>query len=225
MNLVLVGGRLLEPGPGALQHAVHGGGRGAKQFRDLRCPPAQHVAQDQHGALPGRQVLQGGDQGQPHALPRRDDLGRIAGPGADQRVRNGLQPRKLRPRRGQRGFRVLARGAQAGRQGPAAAGFQRAQARRWWRSGTARVQEATPALEITVGPPGPDHIVSCTWSFGIVDRAQHPVTVRQQLRPERVGETREILADCHGCFLRPPRAGLSGAGLSGAGPSRAGPPH
>jgi hypothetical protein len=27
--------------------------------------------------------------------------------------------------------------------------------------------------------------------------------VRQQLGPERVGETREILADCHGCSLRP----------------------
>ena len=207
VNLVLVGGRLLEPRPGALQHAVHRGGRGAEQLSDLRGPPAQHVAQDQHGALPGGQVLQGGDQGQPHALPRRDDLGWIGGPGAHQRVGNGLQPRNLRPRRGQRSFRVLARAAKAGRQRPAAAVLQRAQA------GVGRdpVQpgpQRRPPLEVAVGPPGPDHGL-LHLVFGIVDRAQHAVAVRQQLRPERVGETREILADCHGCSLRASRAAPS----------------
>src|SRR5439155_20112647 len=33
--------------------------------------------------------------------------------------------------------------------------------------------------------------------------------VRQQLGPERVGETREVLADCHGCSFPPSRAAPS----------------
>jgi hypothetical protein len=207
VNLVLVGGGLPQPGPGALQQAVHRDRRRAEQIGDLRGPPVQHVAQDQHGALPGGQVLQRGDQGQPHALPRRDDLGWIGGPGAHQRVGNGLQPRNLRPRRGQRSFGVLARGADAGRQRPPAAGLQRAQA------GVGRdpVQpgpQRRPPLEFAVGPPGADHGL-LHLVFGIVDRAQHAVTVRQQLRPERVGETREILADCHDCSLRALRAAPS----------------
>src|SRR6266849_5809325 len=207
VNLVLVGGRLLEPRPGALQHAVHRSGRRAEQLSDLRGPPAQHVSQDQHGALPGGQILQGGDQGQPRALPRRGDLGWIGGPGADERVGNGLQPRNLRPRSGQRSVRVLARAAQAGRQGPAAAVLQRAQ------TGVGRdpvqpgPQRRAP-LEVAVGPPGTDHGL-LHLVFGIVDRAQHAVAVRQQLRPERVGETREILADCHSCSLRASRAAPS----------------
>ena len=39
------------------------------QLGDLRRPPSQHVAQDEHRALPGGQVLQRGDQGQPDARP------------------------------------------------------------------------------------------------------------------------------------------------------------
>jgi hypothetical protein len=54
---------------GALQHAVHCGGGGAEQRGDFGRPPLQDIAQDQYGALPGGQVLQGGDQGQPHARP------------------------------------------------------------------------------------------------------------------------------------------------------------
>ena len=65
---VLLRRRLLQPGPSAVQRAVHRDRCRAEQIGDLRGLPAQHVAQDQHGALPGRQVLQGGDQGDPHAL-------------------------------------------------------------------------------------------------------------------------------------------------------------
>src|SRR5262249_29289863 len=54
-------------GPG--RPAVGGGGGGAQQLGDLRRPPPEYVAQDQHRALPGRQVLQGGDQGQPYVHP------------------------------------------------------------------------------------------------------------------------------------------------------------
>ena len=49
-----------------------------------------HVAQDKHGALAGRQVLHGGDQGEPHAGPGYGDLRGILGPGAPQRIRDGL---------------------------------------------------------------------------------------------------------------------------------------
>src|SRR5579859_3324286 len=207
VNLVLVGGRLLEPLPSALQHAVHRDRCRAEKLSDLRGPPAQHVAQDQHGALPGGQVLQGGDQGQPRALPRRGDLGWIGRPGADQCVGNGLQPRNLRPRRGQRSFGVFAWGAQARRQRPAAGVLQRAQA------GVGRdpVQpgpQRRPPLEFAVRPPGTNHRL-LHLVLGIVNRAQHAVAVRQQLRPERVGETREILADCHSCSLRASRAAPS----------------
>src|SRR5690349_9275334 len=65
-----------------------------------------------------------------------------------------------------------------------------------------------PALEIAVGPPGPDegllHLV-----LGVVDRAEHPVAVRQQLGPERLGQPRELLAAQHRLCL--PRAACHAA--------------
>jgi hypothetical protein len=41
---------------------------GIEQVRHLRGPPVEDVAEDQHGALPGREVLEGGDEGQPDRL-------------------------------------------------------------------------------------------------------------------------------------------------------------
>src|SRR4029453_522582 len=65
----------------------------------------------------------------------------------------------------------------------------------WSRSGTARPattmgprtphRNATPAE----GSPGPGP--------GMVDRAEHPVAVRQQLAPQGLGEPNELLAICH----------------------------
>src|ERR1035441_65663 len=96
----------------------------------------------------------------------------------------------------------------AGRQWPAAAVPQRAQAG-FGRDPVQPGPQRRPPLEFTVGPPGPDHGL-LHLVFGIVDRAQHAVAVRQQLRPERVGETREILAGGHGCCsLRASRAAPS----------------
>ena len=51
--------------------------RGVEQLGDLVGLPAQHVAQDQDGALPRRQVLQRGDERQPDRLPRHRPLGRV----------------------------------------------------------------------------------------------------------------------------------------------------
>jgi hypothetical protein len=50
-----------------------------------------------------------------------------------------------------------------------------------------------PSLERVIGPPGADqrllHLV-----FGIVHRAEHPVAVSEQLRPQRISQEGEVLA-------------------------------
>src|SRR6201996_359700 len=66
----LVGGRseLPHPGAGPLQPALDRHRRGAEHDRDLGGGKGQHVPQDQDGPLPGRQVLQAGDERQPQAF-------------------------------------------------------------------------------------------------------------------------------------------------------------
>ena len=61
-----------------LQRAVGGGDRGVQEFRDLVRFPSQHVTQDQHGPLPGRQVLECGHERQSYGLPRDGHLGWVA---------------------------------------------------------------------------------------------------------------------------------------------------
>ena len=63
--LALAGG---QGGPGPLEGAVDRGDAGVEQLGDLGRLPAQHLAQDEHRPLPGRQVLEGGDEGQPDRL-------------------------------------------------------------------------------------------------------------------------------------------------------------
>ena len=69
-----VGGQaaLGELGVRALEGGVDRGGRGVEGLGDLGGRPAQHVAQDQHRALAGRQVLEGGDEGEPDRVPLGD---------------------------------------------------------------------------------------------------------------------------------------------------------
>ena len=177
-------------------------GRRAEQIGDLRGPPAQDVAQDQHGPLPCRQVLARRRSGQPRALPRRGDLGWIGGPGAHERVgASQLQPWNLRLRMRARSFsapglgRLALRTATAvGRCSPARPG------RRWSRSRAAR-SAATPAPRSRRRTARARIIVSCTWPPVPWTEPRHRQQA-QQLRPERVGETREILADCQRLFLR-----------------------
>ena len=71
------GNRLPELSPGPLQRAVDRGHADTEQCGGLGGPPAEDIAQDQHRALPGRQLLQGGDQGEPQARPGRRDGGGI----------------------------------------------------------------------------------------------------------------------------------------------------
>ena len=58
-----------QRGPGPLQRAVHRGHAGAQGVRRLGRGHLQHLAHDQGGPLPRRQVLQRGDERQPDACP------------------------------------------------------------------------------------------------------------------------------------------------------------
>ena len=65
----------------AEQGAVDGGHARAQQFGDFSGGPVEHVAQQQDGALPRRQVLQGRDECQPDAFPRDDEFRGVVVPG------------------------------------------------------------------------------------------------------------------------------------------------
>ena len=102
--------------------------------------PLQHVAQQQHRALPGREVLQRGDKRQPHRLARPDDdrrVGRVV-----RQVGQRLQPGHLAAFH-ELGRRVgagtfPARSAAAGAAGPPARS-----GRCWWRCDAARSGSTT----------------------------------------------------------------------------------
>ena len=107
-----------------------------EQLGDLVGVPAQDLAQDQHRALAGRQVLERGDERQPDRLAGDGHLGRVTADGHGPIVRHRLDPGRL----GQRGpERRVGRGRRAHVHGPRAAlaGAAACRGRRWWRSGTA----------------------------------------------------------------------------------------
>lgn len=58
-----------ERGPRSLQRAVDGRDARPEELRDLGRLPAQHLAQDQHRPLAGRQVLQSRHERQAYGLP------------------------------------------------------------------------------------------------------------------------------------------------------------
>ena len=94
------------------------------------------------------------------------------------------------PRRGQRATGSLAGPAEAGGQRTPAAALQRGQAgvrRDLVEPGPHR----RPALEPAVGSPRPQ-VRLLDEVLGVVHRAEHPVAVRQQLAPERLGPTGEL---------------------------------
>ena len=132
------------PGPlaaivaaGALQRAVHRDHRGVEQLGHLGGLPAQHLAQDQHRPLPGRQVLQGRDEGQPDAVLQHHPPGRI---GVRRHAGHRRGSARSRPPRAAwppaRCWR--APGPTGPSAGPGASGCAACPGRRWWRSGTAR---------------------------------------------------------------------------------------
>ena len=83
-RLVQPGVRLLlvvHRGVGALQGTVDAGDRRLEQLGDFAGLPLEHVAQDQHGALLRRQVLQCGDERETDRLALGHGIGGVAGMG------------------------------------------------------------------------------------------------------------------------------------------------
>ena len=74
----LVDRRASQRGPRPLERAVDRRHAGVEQLGDLGGLPLEHLAEDEHGALPGGQVLQGGDEGQADRLAGGGDVGRVA---------------------------------------------------------------------------------------------------------------------------------------------------
>ena len=85
-----------ERRPRPLERAVHGRHARVEQLSDLVRLPAKHLAEDQHGTLARREVLQRRDEREADRLVSDGDLRRIAGSRADERVGHGLDPRDLR---------------------------------------------------------------------------------------------------------------------------------
>ena len=127
-----------QRGPGPLQRAVHRGHGGVQQLGDLGRLPLQHLAQDQHRALAGRQVLQRGDERQPHRLPGHRGVGRVAAAGQHLASGTGVEPGALRQLRRRARSDAVEAGAEVHRPGPPLAPVRAWSGRRWWRSGTAR---------------------------------------------------------------------------------------
>ena len=170
---------------------------------DLLGREAEHLAQDQHGALGRRQVLEGDDEGQLDALALLVAGVRGGEPVLDAEllVRVGLDPDRLDQRlaRAARGDRPRARSPRAA---PASAGARdRVEAG----VGGDLVEPGAnraAALELRQAAPGPQ-LRLLERVLGVVDRAEHAVAVRVQLasdvhRPADRRRTRRPLA--------PPRA-------------------
>ncbi len=186
------GYQLRDLRPRALQRAIGCCGRHAEQVSYLRRVPAEYVPQDQHGALPRRQVLKRRDEREPQTGAGRHDRGRIVGAGSHQRSRERLQPRHVQIRNRNGAVGVPGRLAQPGRQRPPGPGFERAQA--GVRGDPVQPgAHRRPPFEVAVSSPRAQQRL-LDLVLGVVHGAEHPVAVRQQLAAVWVGEQREVLA-------------------------------
>jgi hypothetical protein len=177
-----------HPGP------LHGAGdrrhAGVEQPRDFLGRPAEHVAQDQRRPLPGREVLDRGQERQLDRLPgdhRRIRL-RLAGRGRlDHPVRKGLQPGDVGTRR-QRDARIRRRRhvVREYPAGPSVEGVEAGVGRDPVQPGADR--RAT--LEAMQVPPGAQERL-LHQILRLVERAQHPVAVHPQLAPIALHERGE----------------------------------
>jgi hypothetical protein len=86
----LVDGHRTEGGARPLQGAVHGRHARVEQVSHLGGLPLEHLTEDQHGTLPGGQVLERRDEGQTDRLARGGHLGRVAVDRDDALVGDGL---------------------------------------------------------------------------------------------------------------------------------------
>ena len=188
--LALLGNALLDRRPRALQRAVHRGDRRLERLGDLLRREAEHLAQDQHGALGGRQVLERGDEGQLHALAALVAGGRSGEAVLDAQdlVRIGLDPHRLDER--------LA-GPDVGIGGRAVVDREHALGppRDLIEAGVGRDRvepraQRAAALELRETAPGAKQRV-LERVLGVVDRSQHPVAVGVQLATVGLDQTTE----------------------------------
>src|SRR5215831_3035817 len=179
----------LERGAGPLERAGHRLLAGLQHASDLAGPEPEDVAQDEHGALAGRQQLQGGHEGQ------RDGLGGlVAGLGAgrgvgqplQQHVGVGLEPGHLAQ---PGGLRHVEPGQRRAHGRAAASCPQRVQAAAGRDLVEPGPDRGTP-LEAADPPPRREHRL-LQRVLGILGRAEDPVAVHLQLVPVRPGELAE----------------------------------
>ncbi len=146
-----------------------------EELRDLGGLPAQHLAEDEHGPLAGRELLERGDERELHRLARTDDLGRVA-VGHDAAVRHRLDPELVG--RAQVLDDRLAGRPEVHRTRAALAAVEHVVTDVRRDAVEPRAQRRT-ALEAVVRAPGADERLL----HGIlgVDRAEHPVAVAGEL--------------------------------------------
>ena len=181
----------LQGGAGALERAGHRLLAGVEDAGYLAGAEPEDVAQDEDGALAGRQELQRGDERQ------RDGLaglvpglgaGRAVGEPLEEEVRVGLEPDHLAQPGGL--GRVKPGRRRAHPRAPAAARSAFRQRLVAIRYSQVRIEERPSK------PPRPCQAasrVSCSASSASCDRAEDPVAVHLQLAPVGVDELAERL--------------------------------
>ena len=169
-----------ERRPGPLERAVHRCDGGVEERGDLVGLPVQHLAQDQHGPLPGRQLLQGGDEGEADRLPGDRHLGRVVVGAEDAAVGDRLQPAVLG--QGVAGTGRCRHGRpEIHRAGPPLASAEEVEAD----VGGDAVEpgaQRRPSLEAIDAAPRPDQRL-LGGVLGLERRAQHAVAVAGELDP------------------------------------------
>ena len=171
------------PGPRPLQRALHRGHRHVEHHRHLGRRDLQHLAQQEDGTLTGGQFLQPGDQRQPDAVPVAATTAGSCESGVTSS--SGTAAARQRPVPPPDGRPGRPRARPAGRQRPPTALLGRGQAG----VGGDAVEpdpQRRPAFEPAVRPPGPQ-VGLLHGVLRVVERAEHPVAVRQQFAPERLG--------------------------------------
>jgi hypothetical protein len=189
-DVLVAWGDLGEVCPCALQGAVDRRRCGLEQFGHFGGAELDDVAQDQHRPLTRRELLQRRDDGQPDALPGGDgDLGR-------ERVGNRFEPGISRLAGVDVHFGVDGTRAESGRQHPAGAVLQRAQARGGRDAVQPGPQRRAPLERLVATPAAQIRLLDQV--LGVLHRTEHAVTVRDQLGTIRRRLFDEILLGRHG---------------------------
>ena len=186
-------------GSGPLERAVDRGDRGVQQFGDLDRLPTQHLPQDQHGALAGRQVLERGDEGQADRLAGLGELGGVRDRRKHPGIGDGLNPGVLGQHGAERRSRA-GRSFELHRPGPPLSAPEHVEAH----VGGDPVQprpDRGPSLERVVGPPGPNHRLLHR-VLGVEAGAEHAVAVAGELTSMELELGIEVQDICRGAPRR-----------------------